>query len=141
LAVQGSGEDFKRQWWTSTRLTRQMPDNGLQLVQFTHQNPAVWGDLGMILWASGLKVTAAWTISTETAAGGIKKGNYVQGTVNLVLRKRTEERSAWLDEIYPADRGRGEAAARQHDRAGRRLRAQLRRHRLSARRLRGRCGC
>lgn len=67
----------------------------------TSQNPAVWGDLGMILWASGLKVTAAWTISTETATGGIKKGNYVQGTVNLVLRKRTEDRSAWLDEIYP----------------------------------------
>lgn len=102
LSVQGSGEDFKKSMVDIyARLARQMPDNGLQLVQFTHQNPAVWGDLGMILWASGLKVTAAWTISTETAAGGIKKGNYVQGTVNLVLRKRTEERSAWLDEIYP----------------------------------------
>ena len=67
----------------------------------TSQNPAVWGDLGMILWASGLKVTAAWTIRSETATGGTKKGNYVQGTVNLVLRKRTEDQSAWLDEIYP----------------------------------------
>ncbi|SIT51343.1 DNA methylase [Paraburkholderia piptadeniae] len=102
LSVQGSGDDFKRSMVDIyARLARQMPDNGLQLVQFTHQNPAVWGDLGMILWASGLKVTAAWTISTETATGGIKRGNYVQGTVNLVLRKRTEQRSAWLDEIYP----------------------------------------
>jgi putative DNA methylase len=102
LAVQGSGDDFKKSMVDIyARLARQMPDHGLQLVQFTHQNPAVWGDLGMILWAAGLKVTAAWTISTETSAGGIKKGNYVQGTVNLVLRKRTEERSAWLDEIYP----------------------------------------
>ncbi len=102
LSVQGSGDDFKRSMVDIyARLAKQMPDNGLQLVQFTHQNPAVWGDLGMILWASGLKVTAAWTISTETATGGIKKGNYVQGTVNLVLRKRTEQRSAWLDEIYP----------------------------------------
>ena len=102
LAVQGSGDEFKRSMVDIyARLARQMPDTGLQLVQFTHQNPAVWGDLGMILWASGLKVTAAWTISTETAIGGIKKGNYVQGTVNLVLRKRTEQRSAWLDEIYP----------------------------------------
>ena len=102
LSVQGSGDDFKRAMVDIyARLARQMPDDGLQLVQFTHQNPAVWGDLGMILWASGLKVTAAWTISTETATGGIKKGNYVQGTVNLVLRKRTEQRSAWLDEIYP----------------------------------------
>lgn len=102
LAVHGSGDDFKRSMVDIyARLARQMPDDGLQLVQFTHQNPAVWGDLGMILWASGLKVTAAWTISTETATGGIKKGNYVQGTVNLVLRKRTEQRSAWLDEVYP----------------------------------------
>lgn len=102
LSVQGSGDDFKRSMVDIyARLARQMPDDGLQLVQFTHQNPAVWGDLGMILWASGLKVTAAWTISTETATGGIKMGNYVQGTVNLVLRKRTEQRSAWLDEIYP----------------------------------------
>jgi len=102
LSVQGSGEEFKRSMVSIyDRLAKQMPDSGLQLVQFTHQNPAVWGDLGMILWASGLKVTAAWTISTETATGGTKKGNYVQGTVNLVLRKRTEQRSAWLDEIYP----------------------------------------
>lgn len=102
LSVQGSGDDFKRSMVDIyANLARHMPDDGLQLVQFTHQNPAVWGDLGMILWASGLKVTAAWTISTETATGGIKKGNYVQGTVNLVLRKRTEQRSAWLDEIYP----------------------------------------
>jgi adenine-specific DNA methylase len=102
LAVQGSGENFKRSMVDIYgRLARQMPDDGLQLVQFTHQNPAVWGDLGMILWASGLQVTAAWTIATETSSGGLKKGNYVQGTVNLVLRKRSAPRSAWLDEIYP----------------------------------------
>ncbi len=52
------------------------------------RTPAVWADLGMILWAAGLKATAAWTISTETEAVGIKKGNYVTGTVCLVLRKR-----------------------------------------------------
>ena len=62
-----------------------MSDNGMQMVMFTHQNPAVWADLGMILWAAGLKATAAWTISTETEAAGIKIGNYVQGTVCLVL--------------------------------------------------------
>jgi putative DNA methylase len=102
LAVQGSGETFKRSMVDIYgRLARQMPDEGCQLVQFTHQNPAVWGDLGMILWASGLQVTAAWTIATETSSGGLKKGNYVQGTVNLVLRKRLAPRSAWLDEIYP----------------------------------------
>lgn len=88
LAVKGDGEDFRRSMVEIYRnLARNMPDNGMQMVMFTHQNPAVWADLGMILWASGLQATAAWTISTETAAG-LKKGNYVQGTVCLVLRKR-----------------------------------------------------
>jgi hypothetical protein len=71
------------------------------MVMFTHQDPAVWADLGMILWAAGLKATAAWTISTETEAVGIKKGNYVQGTVCLVLRKRITNEPGFLDEVYP----------------------------------------
>jgi hypothetical protein len=55
----------------------------------------------MILWAAGLKATAAWTISTETEAVGIKKGNYVTGTVCLVLRKRVSPEPGFLDEAYP----------------------------------------
>jgi putative DNA methylase len=102
LAVRGDGEDFRRSMVEIYRnLARHMPDNGLQMVMFTHQNPAVWADLGMILWAAGLKATAAWTISTETEAVGIKKGNYVQGTVCLVLRKRAEHEPGFLDEVYP----------------------------------------
>ena len=102
LAVRGDGDDFRRSMVEIYKnLTRHMPDNGLQMVMFTHQNPAVWADLGMILWASGLKATAAWTISTETEAGGIKKGNYVQGTVCLVLRKRIGDEPGFLDEVYP----------------------------------------
>ena len=102
LAVRGDGEDFRRSMVEIYKnLARHMPDNGLQMVMFTHQDPAVWADLGMILWAAGLKATAAWTISTETEAAGIKKGNYVQGTVCLVLRKRTEDEPGFLDEVYP----------------------------------------
>jgi adenine-specific DNA methylase len=102
LAVRGDGDDFRRSMVEIYRtLTRHMPDNGLQMVMFTHQNPAVWADLGMILWAAGLKATAAWTISTETEASGIKKGNYVQGTVCLVLRKRIGNEPGFLDEVYP----------------------------------------
>jgi putative DNA methylase len=102
LAVRGDGEDFRRSMVEIYKnLARHMPDNGLQMVMFTHQDPAVWADLGMILWAAGLKATAAWTISTETEAVGIKKGNYVQGTVCLVLRKRTANEPGFLDEVYP----------------------------------------
>ncbi len=102
LAVRGDGEDFKHSMVEIyANLTKHMPDNGLQMVMFTHQDPSVWADLGMILWAAGLKVSAAWTIATETPAGGIKKGNYVQGTVLLVLRKRIAAGNAFLDELYP----------------------------------------
>jgi len=101
LAVQGSGEDFKRAMVEIyENLTNHMPDNGIQMVQFTHQDSSVWADLAMILWAAGLKVTAAWTIATETSSG-LKKGNYVQGTVILILRKRLSGKMAFLDEIYP----------------------------------------
>ena len=101
LAIRGSGEDFKRSMVDSyANLTKHMPENGLQIVMFTHQDTSVWADLAMILWAAGLKVTAAWTIATETTSG-LKKGNYVQGTVLLILRKRTTNETAFLDELYP----------------------------------------
>ena len=80
-------------------LANHMPDNGMQVVMFTHQSPAVWADLTLILWSAGLHVTAAWNIATETESGGLKEGNYVKGTVLLVLRKRTTEASAFIDEI------------------------------------------
>ena len=79
-------------------LAEHMPENGMQVVMFTHQDAAVWADLSLILWASGLRVTAAWTIATETDSA-LKAGNYVQGTVLLVLRKRTETEPVFLDEI------------------------------------------
>lgn len=81
-------------------LARHMPDNGLQIVMFTHQDAGVWADLALILWAAGLRVTAAWTIGTETESA-LKEGNYVQGTVLMVLRKQTSEDVAFLDEIVP----------------------------------------
>ena len=102
LAVRGDGEDFRRSMVEIYRnLALHMPDNGLQLVMFTHQDPAVWAGLGIILWAAGLAATAAWTIATETAIGGMKKGNYVSGTVCLTLRKRTINEPGFLDEVYP----------------------------------------
>ncbi|MBN2352083.1 MAG: DUF1156 domain-containing protein [Spirochaetales bacterium] len=101
LAVRGADEDFEHSMVDIySNLAAHMPDDGLQVVMFTHQDAGVWADLGMILWAAGLKVTAAWTIGTETTSG-LKTGNYVQGTVLLVLRKRLEGGTVFLDELYP----------------------------------------
>jgi putative DNA methylase len=74
-------------------MTKHMPDNGMQVVMFTHQDAGVWADLAAILWAAGLRVTGAWNVVTETASA-LKDGNYVQGTVCLVLRKRLGDANA-----------------------------------------------
>ncbi len=101
LAVQGGGTAFRRAMVDSYRnLTARMPDDGLQVVMFTHQDATVWADLALILWAAGLRVTAAWTIATETESA-LKEGNYVQGTVLMVLRKQTADGAAFLDEVVP----------------------------------------
>lgn len=102
LAVKGTGEDFNQSMIEIYKnLANHMPDDGLQVVMFTHQSVSVWADLTLILWAAGLKVTAAWTIATETESSGLKDGNYVKGTVLLVLRKQLSDATAFLDELYP----------------------------------------
>jgi putative DNA methylase len=71
-----------------TRLAEKMPDDGLQVLMFTHKDTDVWEDLALIMWAAGLQVKQVWSVATETGAGAIKKGNFVQATYNMVLRKR-----------------------------------------------------
>ena len=101
LAVQGSDSEFRRTMVDCYRnLATRMPRNGVQVVMFTHQDASIWADLTLILWAAGLRVTTAWTVATETPFG-IKAGNYVQGTVLMVLRKQSSDEKAFLDEVVP----------------------------------------
>jgi putative DNA methylase len=87
-AIKGQGAHFRRSMVEAyAAMTRHMADTGLQIVMFTHQDAGVWADLAGIMWAAGLRVTAAWNIVTETDSA-LRSGNYVQGTVCLVLRKR-----------------------------------------------------
>lgn len=99
LAVRGDEHFSQTMIEIYSNLTNHMPDDGMQVVMFTHSDPAVWAQLALIMWKSGLRVTAAWNIATETESGGLKDGNYVKGTVLLVLRKQTGDDMAFLDEI------------------------------------------
>lgn len=99
LAVRGDEHFSHTMIEIYTNITNHMPDDGVQVVMFTHSDPAVWAQLALIMWKSGLRVTAAWNIATETESGGLKDGNYVKGTVLLVLRKLTGNDMAFLDEI------------------------------------------
>jgi len=99
LAVRGDSDFSQTMIEIYSNLTKHMSDNGMQIVMFTHSDPAVWAQLAIIMWKAGLKVTAAWNIATETDASGLKKGNYVKGTVLLILRKQIGTEMAFLDEI------------------------------------------
>ena len=56
LAVRGDGDEFRRSMVEVYKnLAANMQDNGTQMVMFTHQDPGVWADLCMILWAAGLR--------------------------------------------------------------------------------------
>jgi putative DNA methylase len=88
LAIKGEGEGFRRGMVAAyKRMTECMPDNGIQVIMFTHQSGALWADMANIVWASGLQVTAAWYVVTETD-NALREGSYVKGTVLLVCRKR-----------------------------------------------------
>ncbi|WP_295435718.1 DUF1156 domain-containing protein [uncultured Thiodictyon sp.] len=88
MAIQGEGESFRRQMVSAyKRMADCMPENGIQVVMFTHQSGTIWADMANVVWASGLCVTAAWYVATETDSA-LREGSHVKGTVLLVLRKR-----------------------------------------------------
>jgi len=100
LAIKGEDEDFRRGMVAAyKRMTECMPDNGIQVIMFTHQSGAIWADMANIVWASGLQVSAAWYIATE-AEKRIQEGtSYVKGTVLLVLRKRKGVQRTTRDDL------------------------------------------
>ncbi len=99
LAIKGEDENFRRNMVKAySRMTELMPDNGLQIIMFTHQKEAIWADMANIVWASGLQVTAAWYVVTETDSA-LRQGSYVKGTVLLVCRKRRERLKTYRDDL------------------------------------------
>ena len=99
LAIKGEGEDFRRGMVAAyKRMTECMPDNGIQIIMFTHQSGSIWADMANIVWASGLQVTAAWYVVTETDSA-LREGSNVKGTVLLVLRKRHGAQKTTRDDL------------------------------------------
>lgn len=100
IAIKGSDHGFKMGMIEAYKtMTDHLSENGLQIVQFTHQDNRVWADMAQIFWGAGLQVVQDWVVSTETTSA-LKKGGYVQGTHNIVCRKRQGARSGYSDEIY-----------------------------------------
>lgn len=99
LAIKGEDESFRRGMVAAyRRMAEYMPDNGLQVVMFTHQSGSIWADMANIVWAAGLQVTAAWYVVTETTSA-LREGSYVKGTVLLVLRRRAGDHKTNRDDL------------------------------------------
>ena len=99
LAIQGEDENFRRGMVSAyKRMTVCMPDHGMQIIMFTHQSGAIWADMANIVWASGLQVTAAWYVVTETESA-IRDGSNVKGTVLLICRKREGNQKITRDDL------------------------------------------
>jgi putative DNA methylase len=99
LAIQGEGEGFRQGMVAAYRnMAAHMPDNGIQVLMFTHQSGSIWADMANIIWASGLQVSAAWYVVTETDSA-LRQGANVTGTVLLVLRKRHQEQENFRTEL------------------------------------------
>lgn len=99
LAIKGEDHDFKLSMVAAYKnMAEHMPDNGMQIIMFTHQDNTIWADMANIVWASGLRVTAAWYVVTETDSA-LREGQYVKGTILLVLRKRLGTEETFRDEI------------------------------------------
>ncbi len=99
LAIKGENEGFRRGMIAAYRkMAEKMPDNGIQVCMFTHRSGSIWADMTNIIWASGLQVTAAWYVVTETDSA-LRQGANVTGTVLLVLRKRTRQLETFRDDL------------------------------------------
>ncbi len=101
-AVKGDDAPFRVAMAECYRnLAKHMPDDGMQILMFTHKSTDVWEDLALIMWSAGLQVKQVWSVATETPGVGVRSGNYVQATYNMVLRKRTGDKIGFVDFITP----------------------------------------
>ena len=99
IAIKGEDEGFRSGMISAYRkMAEKMPDNGIQVLMFTHQSGSIWADMTNIIWASGLQVTAAWYVVTESDSA-LRQGANITGTVMLVLRKRTQLLETFRDDL------------------------------------------
>ncbi|MFC1851359.1 anti-phage-associated DUF1156 domain-containing protein [candidate division CSSED10-310 bacterium] len=99
LAIKGEDEGFRQGMVAAYRkMAHKMPDNGIHVLMFTHKSGSIWSDMANIIWASGLQVTAAWYVVTETDSA-LRQGANVTGTIMLVLRKRHKQLETFRDDL------------------------------------------
>ena len=89
LAVKGNGQNFNDSMIeVYSNLSKNMPDNGIQVIMFAHSDKKVWEDLINVLNKSNLKIIKKIDIRTETDSGGLQKEQNRQRYTSLLICKK-----------------------------------------------------
>jgi len=100
-AIKGKNDTFEFGLGEAlTKIEENTVDGGYVAIMFTHQSTQVYAALVRTLLQTNLKVLNAWSVSTETEAGGLKEGNYVQSTVTIIMQKDPKSRK---QRAFPQD--------------------------------------
>lgn len=89
LAIKGKDQSFNESMIeVYSNLSKNMPDNGIQVIMFAHSDNKVWNDLLKVLEKSNLKLIKKIDIRTETESGGLQKGENRQRNTSLLICKK-----------------------------------------------------
>jgi len=103
------------QWLLSRafkKMTSIVKDDGLIVTYFAHSSPEAWIELVKAGWrGSGLRITKAWAIATESAQRVTARGKTaLESSVVVVWRKRISSKIATIDEVRRRARQRAREA-------------------------------
>ena len=85
-----------------SEMRRVLKPDGIAMIMYAHTDTSAWETLVAALISSGFQVTGSWPVNTETRSRQVWLSAVVlQSTIFLVCRKRTSNRSGYLDEVLP----------------------------------------
>lgn len=83
-------------------IQRVLKPNGITCIVFAHKSTEAWETIINALLNSGLYLTASWPLHTEMKARlRAKESAALASSIYMVCRKRTENKSAYFNEIKP----------------------------------------
>ena len=78
-------------------MSERMPDNGRQIVMFTHQDAGVWADMASIVWGAGFRLLRM--VYRHGNFFGIKEGRLRSRYGSAGFEETVEQDSAYRDEL------------------------------------------
>ena len=99
---------------------RQLRDDGVLTVMFTHKRVDAWDTLASALIGAGFEMTASWPIHTESEHSLHQaKKNAAASTILLVCRKREpSDKATWWDSLIPKVQEASRKKAEEFEKAG-----------------------